>query len=579
MRPLDLIVLLVTLGFIIIYGAIKTRGQKDLDGYLRSSGEKKWWAICLSIMATQASAITFMSAPGQAYESGMGFLQIYFGLPIAMIVISAVFIPIFYKLNVYTAYEYLEGRFNLRTRQFIALLFLISRGLGVGLTLYAPAIILSTILGWNLNLLCVCIGVAVILYIYVGGEKAVSQTQMLQMMVILSGMAIALVMLIKFLPAGVSLKNAVHLAGKMGKMKVVTTNFSLSERYNIWTGLLGGFFLSLSYFGTDQSQVSRYLGGTSVNESKMGLFFNGIVKIPMQFFILFIGVMTYVFFMFNSSPVFFNNKVIEKAALSSDVRQQLADKEKQHNAIEVNRTKAAMALLHTENTPNEVAAMDTLKKYEQQDTAIRADVKRIIHKNAPDIETRDTDYVFLSFVLNHMPVGLIGLLLAVMFCAAMSSTAGQISSLASTTVVDYYKRSIHKNGSEKHYVNASKVATVIWGGITILFAITAAHLDNLIQAVNELGSIFYGTILGVFIVAFFFKSIKGRAIFPAAILSETIIVLLFFSDKIVSYFGYTSAISASKVSFLWYNPLGVILVILFSFLFAAILPKRKISKS
>ncbi len=481
MHPLDLIVLLGTLGFIVIYGAVKTREHKDIHGYLRGGGVKKSWAICLSIIATQASAITFISTPGQAYESGMGFIQIYFGLPLAMIVIAAVFIPVFYKQNVYTAYEYLEGRFNLATRQFVAFLFLLSRALGSGLTLYAPAIILSTIMGWNLNLLCLLIGLAVILYIYVGGEKAVGQTQMLQMIVILSGMAMALVMLIHYLPTGISLKDAAYLAGKMGKMKAVDTKFSFEGRYTIWSGLLGGFFLSLSYFGTDQSQVSRYLGGASVKESKLGLFFNGIVKIPMQFGILFIGVMTYVFFMFHSSPVFFNDKALEKATLSNEVKQQLADKEKQHNLIEVQRNRAAMELIHAQNTPGETACMDSLQKFEQQDTAIRADVKRIISKNAPTIETRDTDYVFLTFVLNHMPVGLIGLLLAVMFCAAMSSTAGQISSMASTTVVDYYKRSINKNGSDKHYVNASKVATLIWGGITIAFAFFVHLSSNLIQ--------------------------------------------------------------------------------------------------
>lgn len=560
MHPLDLIVLFGTLGFIILYGVFKTRGQKDLHGYMRSSGQKKGWMIMLSIMATQASAITFLSTPGQAYESGMGFLQIYFGLPLAMIVISAVFIPIFYKQNVYTAYEYLEGRFNIATRQYVAFLFLLSRGLGVGLTLYAPAIILSTILGWNLSVLCLLIGFAVILYIYVGGEKAVSQTQVLQMMVILSGMAVALVMLIKYLPSGVSLKDATYLAGKMGKMKVVDTKFSLDGRYNLWSGLLGGFFLSLSYFGTDQSQVSRYLGGSSVNESKLGLFYNGMVKIPMQFFILFIGVMTYIFFMFHSSPVFFNNKALEKTTLSAEVKQQLADKEKQHNQIEIQRNKAALNLVHARNTIQEVACMDTIQKFEQQDTSIRADVKRIIKKNAPDVETRDTDYVFLTFVLNHMPVGLIGLLLAVMFCAAMSSTAGQISSLASTTVIDYYKRSINKNASEKHYVNATKVSTIMWGAITIGFAVCAPLFDNLIQAVNILGSLFYGTILGVFIVAFFFKFIKGRAIFPAALISEAIILFLFFADK--------------KIAYLWYNPIGVALVVAISTLFTLFLKKE-----
>lgn len=575
MHPLDLVVLIGTLGFIVIYGAVKTRRHKDIHSYMRSGGEKKSWVICLSIIATQASAITFMSTPGQAYESGMGFLQIYFGLPIAMIVIAAVFIPVFYKQNVYTAYEYLEGRFNLATRQFIAFLFLLSRGLGAGLTLYAPAIILSTILGWNLSLLCLLIGLAVILYIYIGGEKAVSQTQTLQMIVILSGMAMALVVLIQYLPKGVSLKNAVYLAGKMGKMKAVDTKFSLDGRYNIWSGILGGFFLSLSYFGTDQSQVSRYLGGASVKESKLGLFYNGLVKIPMQFFILFIGVMTYIFFLFHSSPVFFNNKALEKTSLSADVKQQLRDKEKEHNLVEIQRNKAAIELVRARNTPQEAAYTDTLRKFEQQDTAIRADVKRIIAKNAPEIETRDTDYVFLTFVLNHMPIGLIGLLLAVMFCAAMSSTAGQLSSLASTTVVDYYKRSINKTGSDKHYVNATKVSTLFWGAITIGFAVTLHLFSNLIQAVNILGSLFYGTILGVFIVGFFFKFVKGRAIFLAAIISEAIILLLYFADKITSYLGYGTIGPVSKIAYLWYNPIGVLLVVAFSTLFAMFLREKK----
>lgn len=575
MHPLDLIVLLGTLIFIVLYGIIKNNRHKDINAYMRGSDEKKSWMICLSIIATQASAITFMSTPGQAYQSGMGFLQIYFGLPLAMIVISAVFIPVFYKQNVYTAYEYLEGRFNLPTRQFVAFLFLISRGLGVGLTLYAPAIILSTILGWNLNLLCLLIGFAVILYIYIGGEKAVNQTQTLQMIVILSGMAMALVVLIQYLPKGVSLKDAIHLAGKMGKLKAVDTRFSLDGRYNIWSGILGGFFLSLSYFGTDQSQVSRYLGGASVKESKLGLFFNGMVKIPMQFFILFIGVMTYLFFMFHHSPVFFNNKALEKVTLSPEIKRQLADKEKEHERIESERDKAAIEWVHARNTAQGAFVADSLQKLEQQDMQVRADVKKIIASNAPGVETKDTDYVFLTFVLNHMPVGLIGLLLAVMFCAAMSSTAGQISSLASTTVIDYYKRSINKNASDKHYVNASKISTLIWGCITVGFAVSAPLFDNLIQAVNIIGSLFYGTILGVFIVAFFFKFVKGRAVFFAAILSEATIILLFSVDKITSFLGLQPWGVVSKIAYLWYNPLGVILVVGFSCLFALFYPKQK----
>jgi Na+/proline symporter len=551
MHPLDLIVLIGTLSFIVIYGVLRNRGQKDMHSYLRSSGEKKWWVICLSIMATQASAITFISTPGQAYESGMGFLQIYFGLPIAVIVISAFFIPKFYSSNVYTAYEYLEKRFNLPTRQFIAFLFLISRGLGAGITIYGPAIILSTLYGWNLSILCLVIGAAVVLYIYVGGEKAVSQTQVLQMTVILSGMAIALALLIEYLPKGVSLHDAVYLAGKMDKMKLVNTHFDLNDRYTLWSGLLGGFFLSLSYFGTDQSQVSRYLGGESVNQSKLGLFFNGIVKIPMQFFILFIGIMTYVFFMFHHSPVFFNNKALEKANLSHQVKQQLADKEKQHELFENKIDAATLDAIHNKNTPQEITSIENLKAIEAQDRMVRDTVKQIISTNAPDVETRDTDYVFLTFVLNHMPQGLVGLLIAVMLCAGMSATAGQISSLASTTVIDYYKRSLRKDKMELHYVNATRMTTLVWGAIAVGFAIFVKLSDNLVQLVNILGSLFYGTILGVFLVAFFFKKIGGKAVLIAAIITELIVISLFLFDK--------------QLSFLWLNPIGAILVIVIGY--------------
>ncbi|HXB12997.1 MAG TPA: sodium:solute symporter [Bacteroidia bacterium] len=564
MHPLDIIVLLGTLGFIVVYGAIKTRGQKDMHSYLRSGGEKKWWAICLSIMATQASAITFISTPGQAYESGVGFIQIYFGLPLAMIVISAVFIPKFYSLNVYTAYEYLEGRFNVQTRYLIAFFFLLSRSLGAGITIYAPAIILSTLFGLNLNLLCLLIGLAVIIYIYVGGERAVSQTQVMQMTVILSGMAVALFMLIKFLPTGVSLTDAVYIAGKMGKMKAVDTHFNFDERYNLWSGLLGGFFLSLSYFGTDQSQVSRYLGGESVNQSKLGLFFNGMVKIPMQFFILFIGVMMYVFFLFHHSPVFFNNTALEKANLSAAVKQQIADREKQHSVLEIEINQATLDAVHQRNTPAESASIEKVKSLEAEDQATRADVKQIIKTNAPGVETHDTDYVFLEFVLHNLPVGIVGLLLAVMFCAAMSSTAGQISSLASTTIVDFYQRAVHKNASQMHYVSSTKIATLLWGAITVGFAITLPFFDNLIQAVNILGSLFYGTLLGVFLVAFFFKKIEGRAAFYASLITELVIINL----------HIYLTVSHSKLSYLWYNPIGALLVIVLSYAITLFSPSR-----
>lgn len=554
MNSLDFIVLLGTLSFIVAYGIIKTYGQKNMDAYVRGGGEKKWWVICISIIATQASAITFISTPGQAYESGMGFLQIYFALPLAMIVISAFFIPKFYQLNVYTAYEYLEGRFNIQTRQLVAFLFLLSRCLGVGITIYAPAIVLSTILGFNLNIMCLLIGFIVILYIYSGGEKAVSRTQLLQMGVILTGMGMALVMLIHYLPGNVSFTDATYLAGKLGKMKIVDTHFDIANRYNIWTGLIAGFFLHLSYFGTDQSQVARYLGGTSVNESKFGLFFNGIVKVPLQFFILFIGVMMFVFFIFHPSPIFFNNKALEKANLSQEVKQQIAAKEQEHAQLEEQRKTIALAAISTKGTPQENENVNKLRAIEDKDIQLRNDVKDIIKKNAPEIETKDTDYAFLNFILNNMPHGLIGLLLAVMFCAAMSSTSGQISSLASTTVIDFYKRSFVKNKSDSHYVSATKYATLIWGVVAVGFAVSLHLFDNLVQAVNIVGSLFYGTILGVFIVAFVFKSIMGRATFWAAIVSELITLALYFID------------SGQKVSYLWYNLLGPIIVVSLSFL-------------
>lgn len=547
----DLIVLLGTIGFIVAYGAFKTRGQKDLHSYLRSGGEKKWWAICLSIMATQASAITFISTPGQAYESGMGFIQIYLGLPLAMIVISYLFIPKFYSLNVYTAYEYLEGRFDVKTRYLIAFLFLVSRGLGAGITLYAPAIILSAMLGWNLNLLCLLIGIGVIIYIYVGGEKAVSRTHVLQMAVILCGMVAALFMLVRYLPRGVSFTDALYLAGKMGKMKALDPSMNVHERYNLWSGLLGGFFLSLSYFGTDQSQVSRYLGGESPNQSKLGLFFNGMVKIPMQFFILFIGVMVYLFFLFHQSPVFFNTKALEAAGLSRQVKQQLADQTLQHTAIEKELNQAAIDALHTRNTAQENTCVEKMVSLQQQDTHVRDEVKRIIKTNAPEVETQDSDYVFLNFVMNDLPSGLVGLLLAVMFCAAMSSIAGQVNSLASTTVIDFYKRFFNKSGSEMHYVRSAKIATLAWGAIIIAFAVSAPLFDNLIQEVNILGSLFYGALLGVFLVAFLFRRIGGKAVFYGALFAEAAIIIL----------HLLVTITHTPLSYLWYNPIGALLVI------------------
>ncbi len=565
MSALDWIVLLGTLGFIVIYGVWKTRGSTDIEGYLKGDNSMKWWTIGLSIMATQASAITFLSTPGQAYEDGMRFVQFYFGLPIAMVIISITVIPIFYRLNVYTAYEFLENRFDLKTRSLAAFLFLIQRGLAAGITIYAPAIILSTILGWNLTGTNIFIGVLVIIYTMSGGTKAVSVTQKQQMAVMMGGMLIAGFMVVHYLPADVSFGDAVAVAGKMGKMNVVDFSWdwktSWDDRYNFWSGMTGGLFLALSYFGTDQSQVSRYLTGKSIAESRLGLLFNGLLKIPMQFMILFIGVMVFVFYQFNQPPVFFNEAIknkVQASAYAEDMRQL----EAKHVAVFGQKQEAVKGLVTALRLDDEAAIAAAESKVEMLTTAtkeVRSDVKDLIAKAAPDAETRDTDYVFISFVMKYLPEGLVGLLLAVIFSAAMSSVSSELNALASTTVVDVYKRSLNQKGSDRHYLNASKMFTVAWGIIAILFATFASMLDNLIQAVNIIGSVFYGTILGIFLVAFYFKYIRGHAVFIAALLAEAVVLYCFL---------YTD------IAFLWFNVIGCALVIVFGLIAQAVIGEK-----
>jgi len=562
MRPLDWIVLLGTLGFIVIYGVWKTRGSKDIEGYLKGDNSMKWWTIGLSIMATQASAITFLSTPGQAYEDGMRFIQFYFGLPIAMVIISVTVIPIFYRLNVFTAYEFLENRFDLKTRSLAALLFLVQRGLAAGITIYAPAIILSTMLGWGLTTTNLIIGVLVIIYTVSGGTKAVSVTQTQQMAVMMGGMLVAGFMVVHYLPDNVSFGDAVAVAGKMGRMNIVDFSFDWDDRYNFWSGMTGGLFLALSYFGTDQSQVARYLGGKSVGESRLGLLFNGLLKIPMQFMILFIGVMVFVFYQFNQPPVFFNEAARSKVYATPyagemrglETKYATAFEEKQqavHGLVAALKTDDAAVIASAQN---EVDALTAAAK------AIREEVKDVIQKATPKAETRDTDYVFISFVMKYLPAGLVGLLLAVIFSAAMSSSSSELNALASTTVVDIYRRSVKQHGSPKHYLTASKLFTVGWGLIAILFATYASLLDNLIQAVNIIGSIFYGTILGIFLVAFYFKFIRGNAVFWAAVLAELVVLYChFFTD----------------IAFLWFNVIGCVCVILFGFILQAIIGGKK----
>ncbi|GAB3535183.1 hypothetical protein GCM10027443_23650 [Pontibacter brevis] len=563
MSPLDWIVLLGTLGFIVSYGMWKTRGSKDIEGYLKGDNSMKWWTIGLSVMATQASAITFLSTPGQAYEDGMRFVQFYFGLPIAMVIISITVIPIFYRLNVYTAYEFLENRFDLKTRSLAALLFLVQRGLAAGITIYAPAIILSTMLGWSLEVTILIIGVLVVLYTVSGGTKAVSVTQKQQMAVMMGGMIIAGLMVVSYLPDNVGFGEAVAVAGKMGKMNIVDFSFNWDDRYNFWSGITGGLFLALSYFGTDQSQVARYLGGKSVGESRLGLLFNGLLKIPMQFLILFIGVMVFVFYQFNQPPVFFN-EVAKTRVYATPYADDLRQLESEYAAVSEQKQEAVHGLVAAMKTEDEAAiesAQGRVNTLTTATKAVREKVKDLIKQATPDAEVKDTDYVFISFVMKYLPAGLVGLLLAVIFSAAMSSSASELNALASTTVVDVYKRSVKQQASDRHYLNASRFFTVGWGAVAILFAMFASLLDNLIEAVNIVGSIFYGTILGIFLVAFYVRYIRGNAVFIAAVLAELVVLYC-------HYF--------TEIAFLWFNVIGCACVVLFGFVIQALLGRKQL---
>lgn len=546
MNNLDLIVLFGTLLFIVAYGVYKTRGQKDIEGYLLGGHSMKWGTIGLSVMATQASAITFISTPGQAYESGMGFVQNYFGLPLALIVVSAVFIPIFYRLKVFTAYEFLEKRFDLKTRYLGAALFLIQRGLAAGITIYAPAIIISSILHWNLTATILGTGILVIIYTVSGGTKAVSITQKQQMAVIMAGMFAAFFVTLGYIGDHTSFSGALEIAGNLGKLEAVNFSTDPGERYTIWTGLTGGFFLALSYFGTDQSQVQRYLGGTSAAESRMGLMFNAILKIPMQFFILFVGVMVYVFFIFYNPPIHFKEASVDIVENSEYAGEFEAINNEYTQALEARR-EAAKALADESSADDQkVALAEQLKTADAKSVELRQRAKEVILKADDTLETKDSDYVFLTFIITYLPHGLIGLLIAVIFSAAMSSTSSELNALASTTSVDFYKRAIKKDGSDHHYLNTSKLLTLAWGVLAILFAILAKNSENLIEAVNIVGSIFYGTVLGIFLVAFFFKHVKGSPVFIAALIAQTGVIIVHFMTEAGMF----------TLSYLWYNLIG-----------------------
>lgn len=570
MQTLDWWVMGGTILAIVLYGIWKSRGATDIKGYLLSNQDMKWWTIGLSIMATQASAITFLSTPGQGFGDGMRFVQFYFGLPIAMVIISIVAIPIYRRLNVYTAYEYLEQRFDLNTRTLGALLFLLGRSLAAGITIIAPAIILETILGWDTTITSIGIGMLVMVYTVSGGTKAVSQTQKQQMAVILVGMVVAAIVMVYKFPADIGFVDALDIAGKSGRMNIITVPDSWSEfvndRYNIFSGLIAGTFLALSYFGTDQSQVQRYLGGKSVTEIRIGLLFNGIFKVPMQFGILLIGVLMFVFYTFSPSPMFFNEQERNAVIETADGPAYLA-LEEQYQQLDEDRAEAWQTYIREKKQNGEAAAESSLASA----LALNAEADTVRKKGVQLIEKRegarskDQDRVFLTFVLNHLPVGLVGLLMAVIFSAAMSSTSAELNALASTTLVDIYKRQIKSDGSDKHYLNMSRILTFCWGVIAIIFAIAAGQFENLIEYVNILGSLFYGTILGLFVVAFFFKQIDGKAVFPAAIIAELVVAGFFFlPDLAPNIFGWMS------IGYLWLNLVGSGLVVILSFLFKAI---------
>jgi SSS family transporter len=549
MQQIDWFILIGTLLFIVLYGTYKSRGSKNVTQYLKGGSDSRWWTIGLSVMATQASAITFLSTPGQAFHSGMGFVQFYFGLPIAMVIICLVFIPIYHRLKVFTAYEYLETRFDLKTRTLTAILFLIQRGLAAGITIFAPAIILSAVLGWNLVMLNIIIGVLVIIYTVSGGTKAVSVTQKQQMAIIFGGMFVAFLLILNYLPLDITFTKALEIAGASGKMEILDFSFDFNNKYTFWSGIIGGTFLALSYFGTDQSQVQRYLSGKSMKEMQMGLIFNGLLKIPMQFFILLVGVMVFVFYQFNSSPLHFNPSAVNDV-LNSPYAAQYQDLQDKKNTLEIAIKEQQLNYAVLDNQGQKQTVLLDIKALQSQEDQLRISSKELIKKANPEAETNDKDYVFIHFILNNLPRGLIGLLLAVILSAAMSSTASELNALGSTTTIDLYRRN-NQGRSDKHYLMASKGFTMLWGIIAIGVACVANLFENLIELVNIIGSIFYGNVLGIFLLAFFFTYVKSRAVFIAAIITQGIIVYIWWIEL---------------MPYLWLNVVGATLVIAIAFI-------------
>lgn len=573
MHWIDWAVMLVVLGGIIIYGMWKTRSVDNVRSYLMGDRELNWWTIGLSVMATQASAITFLSTPGQAYDDGMRFVQFYYGLPIAMVIISVFVLPIYYKLNVYTAYEYLEQRFDKKTRTLAATLFLFSRGMAAGFTISAPSIVLASIMGWNLQWTIIAIGTVVTIYTVFGGTKAVSVTGEQQMLVILLGLIVTGFLIAAKFPADMSVTDGWAVARELNKTDIADPKWDLSNRYNLWSGLIASVFLFLSYFGTDQSQVQRYLSGRSLKESRMGLLFNGFIKIPMQWFVLFTGLMVFLFFQFTEPPVHFNKGNLTMLEKSEKHKPQLDSLKSKHTAIfsqKQTEVKALVNALHSDNTTQIATAKTKVADLTEQEVAVRGQVDDLLRQYDAEndqvrIEPNDKDYVFITFVVNYLPKGMIGLLLAVIFCAAMSSIASELNALATTSVIDIYRRSIRPDAPDQHYFGVSRWLTIGWGALVICFASVTLLFENLIQAVNIVGSLLYGTILGIFVVAFAMKWIRGTPVFIAAILGEAIVLAVYFMDKIDG---------KEDIGFVWLNPIGCLSVMAAAAILQVVLPKE-----
>lgn len=558
MSTADWIILLLTLAGIIAYGVYKGRGQTGSDSYILADKSMPWYVVLLGIMATQASAITFLSAPGQAYTDGMRFVQYYFGLPIAMVVISITFIPIFQKLNVYTAYEYLETRFDRKTRLLTSVLFLISRGLSTGISIYAPSIILSSIMGWNIYFTNIITGGLLIIYTYSGGAKAIAHTQKLQFLIILSAMAIAGFLVVQRLPEGVSMSDALYVAGKSGKLNVITTSFNWKDKYNIWSGIIGGFFLALSYFGTDQSQVGRYITGKGVRESRLGLLMNGFVKIPMQFSILLIGALLFAFYSIYPAPINFNDGAYNE--FKTQMPQAALPIEQHYQQLHTQYERQTMSIIQQKDAGKTQAALlvPQLKQTQKEIELLRDSVRKQLMEHNYSSDTNDTNYIFLYFVKHTLPKGLVGLLFAVIFLASWGSISAALNSLASSSLMDIHLLEKEKNTGDKKQLLLGRLHTLGWGIFCIAVAMFATRMGSLIEAVNVLGSLFYGTILGIFLVAFYVKRANGTTVFTAALITELCVIVIY---------------NMEIVSFLWLNVIGALLVVVLSCLFCSIRKK------